>query len=309
MAVILSGVLSGIAVLLVSLPFWIIRVNVGKRALSDLRRQHSELKEQLDAVQNQLNILAQRPVLKAPSASFVEVERASSEIALLKTELGTVRRDLDANSRTLSLHTTSIKALEEKQATLLAIEETTTDSLRLQAQPSVDPGRFPETDSLFPKLGTFIGLDSKQTLPTASDIASNQAPHPPPLEPFDQALKNYQDALDRGDRQALRQMQLQCLNITGDSEDSLIRGSSDQATKLEAVSGGGSYMVVGEQGRFWLFPTAQTLDSFSMNQPLKGIFSYESETLSKPAVKKPAEVKEEGGHWAVINQGIILVPG
>ena len=68
-------------------------------------------------------------------------------------------------------------------------------------------------------------------------------------------------------------------------------------------------MVASGEGRHWLFPTAQTLDSFSMNQPQKGIFDYESEMLSKPVVKKPAEVKEERGDWIVIAQGMISVPG
>ena len=68
-------------------------------------------------------------------------------------------------------------------------------------------------------------------------------------------------------------------------------------------------MVVSGEGRYWLFPTAQTLDSFSMNQPQKGIFDYEREILSKPVVKKPAEVKEESGDWIVITQGVISVPG
>jgi hypothetical protein len=46
-----------------------------------------------------------------------------------------------------------------------------------------------------------------------------------------------------------------------------------------------------------------------MTQPQKGIFDYEREILSKPVVKKPAEVKEESGDWIVIAQGVISVPG
>jgi hypothetical protein len=104
-------------------------------------------------------------------------------------------------------------------------------------------------------------------------------------------------------------MQFKGLNITSESEDSLLRGNSGQATKLEAVSDGSSYMVVSNEGRYWLFPTAQTLDSFSMNRPQKGIFSYEREAVSKPVVKKPAEVREEGDYWVIMLQGVILVPG
>jgi hypothetical protein len=104
-------------------------------------------------------------------------------------------------------------------------------------------------------------------------------------------------------------MQFKELNITSESEDSLLRGNSSQSTKLEAVLGGGSYMVVTGEGRYWLFPTAQTLDSFRLNQPQKGLFSYEREVLSKPVVKRPAEVHEEGDYWIVSAHGVISVPG
>jgi hypothetical protein len=104
-------------------------------------------------------------------------------------------------------------------------------------------------------------------------------------------------------------MQFKELNITSESEDSLLRGNSNNSTKLEAVLGGGSYMLVSGEGRYWLFPTAQTLDSFRINQPHKGIFSYEREVLSKPVVMRPAEVREEGDYWIISAHGIISVPG
>jgi hypothetical protein len=308
MEVILAGILSGIVVLLCFLPFWVARDNSIKRALSDIRRRSAELQKQLDAVQKKLNALAQQSDLPAPSLSNTQTESTSSEITILKTELVCVRRDLEVNSRMLSILTDAIKTLEEKYAASWAAETKSSESLSLQVNRFADLSRSQET-SPFPELGTFAGLGSEQPMSTATDVSPVEAPAPQPPEPFDQVLQNYQDALDRGDRQALRRMQLQSLNITSDTENSLMRGRSDQSTTLEAVLGGGSYMVVSDQSRYWLFPTAQTLDGFSMNQPQKGIFSYSCEVLSRPAVKRPAEVREEGNNWIVVDLGIISVPG
>ncbi|MFS6818272.1 hypothetical protein AAF134_02500 [Synechococcus lacustris Tous-12m] len=104
-------------------------------------------------------------------------------------------------------------------------------------------------------------------------------------------------------------MQFKELNITSESENSLIKGNSGDGTKLEAVVGGGSYLIIVGEGRYWLFPTAQTLESFSINQPQKGIFSYERELLHKPVIKKPAEVLEEGDYWIIKKFGLVSVPG
>jgi len=89
----------------------------------------------------------------------------------------------------------------------------------------------------------------------------------------------------------------------------LLRGSCLNATKLESVIGGGSYVLISSEGRYWLFPTQQTLSGFSTNQPRKGIFDYEPEMINRPIVKKPAEVREEGEYWIVATYGVISIPG
>lgn len=129
------------------------------------------------------------------------------------------------------------------------------------------------------------------------------------VEPYEVVTRSYQDALERNDKSALRQMQFKELNIMSESEDLLLRGNTSEATRLEAVNGGGSYMIMSSAGHYWLFPTAQTLASFSSSQPRKGIFSYELEMTNKPVVKRPAEVQEDGDRWVVLIQGIIAVPG
>jgi hypothetical protein len=129
------------------------------------------------------------------------------------------------------------------------------------------------------------------------------------MEPYEGVTRSYQDALERNDKSALRQMQFKELNIMSESEDLLLRGNTSEATRLEAVNGGGSYMIMSSAGHYWLFPTAQTLASFGSSQPKKGIFSYELEMTNKPVVKRPAEVQEDGDRWVVLIQGIIAVPG
>lgn len=129
------------------------------------------------------------------------------------------------------------------------------------------------------------------------------------MEPYEGVTRSYQDALERNDKSALRQMQFKELNIMSESEDLLLRGNTSEATRLEAVNGGGSYMIMSSAGHYWLFPTAQTLASFGSSQPKKGIFSYELEMTNKPVVKRPAEVQTDGDRWVVLFQGIIAVPG
>jgi len=137
---------------------------------------------------------------------------------------------------------------------------------------------------------------------------SSDIPLPSLLKPFQDVLDKYQNAVDRNDRKSLRQMQLYELNITAESESLLSKADFNQLTKLETVVGGGSYIIIGSNNRYWLFPTAQTLDGFSLNQPRKRVFLYESSMLPKPIVKEPAEVRKDGIYWLVIHQGSILVP-
>lgn len=131
----------------------------------------------------------------------------------------------------------------------------------------------------------------------------------PEASPEEDITQQYLSALHRNDRSALRRMVQEELNITQDSEDALIRGTSALSTKLLCVSGGGSYLLIPHAERHWLFPTAQTLASFTTNQPQKGIFDYERLSISAADLRKPAEVQEiAGGIWEVISKGIVIVP-
>jgi hypothetical protein len=68
-------------------------------------------------------------------------------------------------------------------------------------------------------------------------------------------------------------------------------------------------VLIAVEERNWLFPTFLTLESFNTNQPAKRIFTYQPQLVSSAELKVPAEVKEVGGLWEVVKQGIVIVPG
>jgi len=303
-------ILSGIAILLslVSL-FFLGTWSASNKSVGKLRRRISVLEEDINAVHSQINSLADQ--LGPTAALLAQAASASNEISTLKVELGYIKRDLHANSQIVSTHSQAITAIEQKQSAWEAAKATPLESIQQELTPFSEFNNSAEGIKPLPSLASIPWLDAEQTtqVKPAEDFTPVAEPPAPAPKPYEQVAQQYQDAIDRGDRQALRQLQFKELNITNESEDSLLKGSSRQATKLEAVLGGGSYMVFRGEGRYWLFPTAQTLDSFSMNQPQKGIFDYEHEMLSRPVVKKPAEVREESDYWVVIALGVISVPG
>ncbi|MDI9405552.1 MAG: hypothetical protein QM522_02495 [Chitinophagaceae bacterium] len=302
-------ILSGIAILLSLLSFYVSRNKVGTRALEQLRSRNFELQKKLDKLQCQVGNLQERPAPETQSS--VQLEVTSSEMAMLKTEVGCIRRDLQTNSQKLLIHSQILESLKEEQLTSDADKATPFETLWQEPTPFGELDGSAQGSTPFSSLGPVAWTGAEQTtqVQPVDDLMPIEEPPTQPPEPYEQVARQYQDAIDRGDRQSLRQLQFKELNITSESEDSLLKGSGGQATKLEAVQGGGSFMVVSGEGRYWLFPTAQTLDSFSMYQPKKGIFDYEREFLSKPVVKKPAEVDGYGDDWIVIAQGVISVPG
>lgn len=302
-------ILSGIAILLSVLSLYVARNKASNRALEEIGSRNSKLQKKLDELQRQMSNLLERTAPEMPTVAQAEV--TSSEMSMLKTEVGCIRRDLQANSQKLSIHAQILKSIKEKPSASEAAKATPLETVPQELSPFSELDRSAQGSTPFPSLGSvaWLGAEQPTQVQPMDDFSPIEEPPAQPHGPYEQVAQLYQDAIVRGDRQALRQLQLKELNITNESEDSLLRGSSGQATKLEAVQGGGSYMVVSGEGRYWLFPTAQTLDSFSMNQPQKGIFDYEREILSKPVVKKPAEVREESGHWVVITWGTISIPG
>jgi hypothetical protein len=232
---------------------------------------------------------------------------------VVRREMNSYRLAVDLLKSQIEEHTRSISTLRQSIEDLSIKREKPPHYLDLPGLIDTTPQQqamqpLPQSvfSSLFPTLGSPAAVSE-----CVAEIGAGGSLAPPEpamiIEPYEAATQHYQDAVNRIDRQALRKMQYRELNISGDSEDALARGNSLMATRLVAVNGGGSYMIVNSEGRFWLFPTALTLDSFSGAQPQKGIFSYETGLLTRPSVKKPAEVKEEGDSWVVTALGVIYL--
>jgi hypothetical protein len=308
----MAVIFTAIVVLINLLFFFVARNKASKRELVQIRSSLSNLQYRLAAIQVELNRDVNHSVLETTSVpSLSQSLGTSGDISILQTEISNIRRELQATSKTLSAHSQAIESIKERQFDLRSTASAAPHTPQQRLNPITELNSSSQGSNPFPLPGIFAGLEYEQPVHTAEAASSSNSQSPPlsQPEPFEQVSQYYQDAISRGDRQALRQMQFKELNITSESEDLLLRGNCSQVTKLEAVLGGGSYMVVCSEGQYWLFPTAQTLDSFKMNQPQKGIFSYEREVLSKPLVKRPAEVREEGEDWIVSAQGIISVPG
>ena len=150
----------------------------------------------------------------------------------------------------------------------------------------------------------------------AVEAARSQPEPPRPVPPVsEQPISNQIlisrpmliQALNNGDRQAVREHTTAQLNITSDSENALAMGRS-QPTQLEEVTGGGSYWlaVIGDQA--WLFPTELTLRGFLSMQPSKGLYSYEKQIISSPQLIEPALLRQEGNRWTVETLGRVAIP-
>ncbi len=252
-------------------------------------QEMGDLSERLNSISDEISHL-QHNVISQAVASISKLSNhyadiSERDIPELKRDLKIMRRDITQNTLELD----SLKFIKRSNA-----------GGELCSPSSVTPMQKPTNQTTF--------ADNTLVPQENVSVPSSDIPLPSVLKPFQDVLDRYQNAVDRNDRKALRQMQLHELNIAAESESLLSKADFNQLTKLETVVGGGSYIIIGSNNRYWLFPTAQTLDGFSLNQPRKGVFLYESSMLPKPVVKEPAEVREDGIYWLVIHQGSILVP-
>ena len=298
------AILAGIAIILSLLSFWATRNKAIKGTLNKIKSKEIERDKQINNINKQINEIKEQLAKESFRISSLAQDNISSNESLaLEEGLEKVQKDLQLISHTVSFHSKDIQWMKNHSQTqdtgLIAYEITPQEP-----NSTVEISIFPQNNNLPRSLNTKGNVKFENLEEAAKQLLPSQLP-----EPFEQISKRYQDAINRGDRQALRQMQFKELNITSESENSLVIGNSGDRTKLEAVISGGSYLIIVGEGRYWLFPTAQTLESFSMNQPQKGIFSYERELLSKPVIKKPAEVLEEGDYWIIKQFGKVSVPG
>lgn len=289
----IGTIISCLAFCISLISFLISRGKAGKSSLDDARNKIIELQNALAQVQRQLSCAL----------------ASSDEILALKTQLGIILKEQEANHQILTSNSTAIKRLQDAH---FAVRSADQNALKRSDEEvnAINPSHASSSiNELPPSLDTplYSGLNLQPNPcdETQPDVGQKSQAS----QAFNIACQQYQDALESGSKQALRQLQFKELNITSECENQLAKGTSGEGTRLETVVSGGSYLVICGQGRYWLFPTSQTLDSFSMNQPKKGIFTYEPEvSISRPTVRRPAEVREESEYWTVIEQGVISVP-
>lgn len=142
-----------------------------------------------------------------------------------------------------------------------------------------------------------------QSPPSSSPVVNDVPEIPPPSVTVASLIR----AINTGDRQVLREATTSELNITSSSENSIVMGMSE-ATELEEVSAGGSYLLVSLEGRTLLFPTDRTLRGFSTTQPNKGLYNYEQQSVAKAEIIEPALLEKSGAVWRVIQKGIVAIP-
>ncbi|QNJ06521.1 hypothetical protein SynMEDNS5_01806 [Synechococcus sp. MEDNS5] len=138
--------------------------------------------------------------------------------------------------------------------------------------------------------------------PTTAMVSNIPENSPPKL-----TVGSLIQAINSGDRQALREATTAELNITSSSENSILMGMS-QATELEEVSAGGSYLLVSLERRMLLFPTDRTLRSFSTTQPSNGLYSYVQQSIANAEIIEPAVLEKSGLVWRVIQKGRVAIP-
>ena len=183
-----------------------------------------------------------------------------------------------------------------------------TEQERLTAQLKADVQSVQKKQDFFEATSSLKSQPSFQTpAGTSSPFTTQGAAVVPDNSPPSRSIPELIRAVNSGDRQALRDATAAELNITNDSENAIAMGMS-QATVLEEVAGGGSYLLVNLQGRNLLFPTDRTLRSFSTTQPNKGLYSYEQRSVAKAEILEPAVLEKNGSSWRVSQIGKVAVP-
>lgn len=141
--------------------------------------------------------------------------------------------------------------------------------------------------------------------PAPSPVA---VPSELPPAPVPASIDDWIAAVNSGQRDGLRSQAAIQLNITQASEDAIQMGRSD-ATCLEEVAAGGSYLRVSCGQEHWLLPTERTLASFRSFQPAKGLFSYEPMLSGDPQVQRACRIEASSSGWRVVTPGVIRVAG
>jgi len=81
-----------------------------------------------------------------------------------------------------------------------------------------------------------------------------------------------------------------------------------QAPRLRLVGSGGRFLMVFFDDDSWLFPAVTTLEAYSRDPSEEGFYSFEQAAVPSAELSRPAQLREAGGLWEVIEPGLVLVP-
>jgi hypothetical protein len=262
----------------------ILGFNKAKQVDMMSENQRMRFKEKLDEYKGKLNtmnanLVSLNEALNAQSkyqkAIDNRVEQLAHKYVVLSTE-----SEYQSVNQLRSTPSTGLKVSLNQQA----------DLMRTNADQNRAPG---------PSINLF---GESQLHPNTNPFGST------PIKTAAQKQEELTAAVNRNDRQAVKNAILTQLNITSESESAYAIGKLVQ-TELEAVNGGGSYLLMELEKQLLLYPTDQTLKGFGQAQPTKGVFTYVSQPIGAPQVLTPALLELIGKNWRVKQLGTIAVPG
>lgn len=222
------------------------------------------------------------------SGSFT---RVAEKLNRLEEKLLDVGNQLDANR-------SSLAAAQREQHSPARVDPYST-SLNATQQPSYS---IFNPDPLIP---ASYATRSQSQPPTSAFSDLNT---PPYQQSAAQKQTHVTAAFNSGDRQTIRAETTALLNITTESENAIAMGQAVK-TELQEESAGGSYCLVQISGEACLYPSEQTLRSFSQYQPAKGVFEFIRQAVHSPQILSPALIVKNGSVWRVEQLGRIAVPG
>ena len=260
------------------------------------------LRSDLDRLREELNQAAETPSLFGINLEIIIAAAALlvSVVSILVSWF--LFRSLDQDFKRIR---TSLHNFE--QQIRLKFGGMETEQERLTAQLKADMQSVQKKQDVFEATSSLKNQETFQAPASSSSFTTSVAADLPASRPASRSISDLIRAVNCGDRQVLREATTAELNITNDSENAIAMGMS-QATVLEEVAGGGSYLLVSLQGRNLLFPTDRTLRSFSTTQPNKGLYSYEQQSVAKAEMIEPAVLEKTGSMWRVSQIGKVACP-
>ena len=261
------------------------------------------LRDDLNQLQAELKTATETP---APFGIRLEIILASAALLASVVSILLFWRLFQSLDNDLRRIKASVKNFENQIA--LKFGGLETEQERRLAQMKAD------VQSVQKKQAFFEASSALKSQPSPFQAATSSSPpttamvsNIPENSPPNLTVGSLIQAINTGDRQVLREATTAELNITSASENTIAMGMSE-ATELEEVSAGGSYLLASLEGRTLLFPTDRTLRGFSTTQPSKGLYSYEQQSVAKAEIIEPAVLEKNGVVWRVSQKGRVAVP-